>query len=119
MLFYNVDEFHVLMSKVYSRSFLISLWKKVRKLGGLCTGITQNLQDVVWDDETKRLISNSEYTLFLRMGTGDEEVILDTFEGRITPEHLKYINHANPGEGLIRFGNTVIPMDNVISKSNP
>lgn len=53
------------------------------------------------------------------MGTGDEEVILDTFEGRITPEHLKYINHANPGEGLIRFGNTVIPMDNVISKSNP
>lgn len=114
-----VDEFHVLMSKVYSRSFLISLWKKVRKLGGLCTGITQNLQDVVWDDETKRLISNSEYTLFLRMGTGDEEVILDTFEGRITPEHLKYINHANPGEGLIRFGNTVIPMDNVISKSNP
>lgn len=114
-----VDEFHVLMAKQYSRAFLISLWKKVRKLGGLATGITQNLQDVAIDSETKKLISNSEYTLFLRMGTGDAEIIQEVFEGKITEEHIKYISNASPGEGIIRFGNTVIPMNNTIEKTNP
>lgn len=114
-----VDEFHVLMNKKYSRMFLISLWKKVRKLGGLCTGITQNLSDVVKDKETHKLISNSEYTLFLRMGPGDDKILLDTFEGNISPEHIKYIDNAMPGCGLIRFGNTVIPLDNTIEKTNP
>lgn len=114
-----VDEFHVLMDKKYSRQFLISLWKKVRKLGGLCTGITQNISDVVSDKETMKLISNSEYTMFLRMGASDGELIVDTFEGLLSEEHLKYINNASPGTGLIRFGNTIIPMDNTIEKDNP
>ena len=114
-----VDEFHVLMNKKYSRAYLISLWKKVRKLGGLCTGITQNLSDVVKDKETHKLISNSEYTMFLRMGPGDDKIILDTFEGKISREHIKYIDNASPGTGIIRFGNIVIPLDNTIEKSNP
>ena len=114
-----VDEFHVLMNKKFSKMFLISLWKKVRKLGGMCTGITQNISDVVKDKETHKLISNSEYTMFLRMGPGDDKILLDTFEGNISREHIKYIENALPGCGLIRFGNVIIPLDNVIEKSNP
>lgn len=114
-----VDEFHVLMDKPFSKRFLISLWKKVRKLGGLCTGITQNVSDVVKDKETAKLLSNSEYTMFLRMGASDGQLIIDTFEGKISQAHLKYIENAAPGNGLIRFGNVVIPMDYEIEKSNP
>lgn len=114
-----IDEFHVLLNKKYSRQFFIALWKKVRKQGGLCTGITQNVADVIKDNETKMLVSNSEYTMFLKMGPGDAKVILDTFEGRISPAHLKFIENPEPGCGLIRFGNTIIPFDNRISKTNP
>lgn len=113
-----VDEFHALLDKKYSRKYFISLWKKVRKLGGLCTGITQNVSDAVFDKETSKLLSNSEYTMFLRMGPGDADVILSAFEGRITEAHLKYIDNAAPGTGLIRFGNIIIPMDNRIEKDN-
>ena len=114
-----VDEFHVLLNKKYSRQFFIALWKKVRKQGGICTGITQNVTDVIKDNETKMLVSNSEYTMFLKMGPGDAKVILDTFEGRISPAHLKFIENPEPGCGLIRFGNTIIPFDNRIDKTNP
>lgn len=113
-----IDEFHTLMDKKYSRKYFISLYKKVRKLGGLCTGITQNVSDTVFDKDTAKLLSNSEYTMFLRMGAGDADVILDAFEGRLTEAHLKYIDNAAPGMGLIRFGNVVIPMDNRIEKDN-
>lgn len=65
------------------------------------------------------LVSNSEYTMFLKMGPGDAKVILDTFEGRISPAHLKFIENPEPGCGLIRFGNTIIPFDNRIDKTNP
>lgn len=114
-----VDEFHVLLNKTYSRQFFIALWKKVRKQGGICTGITQNVTDVIKDNETKMLVSNSEYTLFLKMGPGDAQTIIDTFEGRISPTHLKFIENPEPGCGLIRFGNVIIPMDFRIEKTNP
>lgn len=113
------DEFHVVMGKPFSRKFFISLWKMVRKAGGICTGITQNLSDVVSDKESKKLISNSEFTTFLHMGPGDDEAILDVFKGKISKEHIKYIDNAVPGTGLIRFGNIVIPLDDRIEKSNP
>ena len=35
-----IDEFHVLLNSEYSAKYLQQLWKKVRKQGGLCTGIT-------------------------------------------------------------------------------
>ena len=113
-----VDEFHELLDKKYSRKYFISLWKKVRKLGGLCTGITQNVSDAVFDKDTAKLLSNSEYTMFLRMGPGDSDVILDAFDGKLTEAHLKYLDNAAKGTGLIRFGNVIIPMDNRIDKDN-
>jgi len=114
-----VDEFHELMNKKYSKAFFISLWKTVRKLGGICTGITQNVSDVINDKDSMKLISNSEYTMFLKMGPGDGKLILDTFEGRISEAHLSYIENPQPGCGLIRFANTIIPLDNTIDKNNP
>lgn len=114
-----VDEFHVLLNKKYSREFFIALWKKVRKQGGICTGITQNVIDVILDNSTRMLVSNSEYTMFLKMGPGDAKVIIDTFEGRLSEAHLKFIENPLPGCGLIRFGNKIIPMDYRIDKTNP
>ncbi|MBE5898261.1 MAG: hypothetical protein E7279_01510 [Lachnospiraceae bacterium] len=113
-----IDEFHVVLGKKYSRDYLISLWKKVRKLGGLCTGITQNVVEVLKDPMTSTLVSNSEYTCFLKQAEPDV-IALKTAFPNISDAQLRYVALAQPGTGLIRFGNIVIPFNNVIEKDNP
>lgn len=113
-----VDEFHELMKKPYSRQYFFSLWKKVRKLGGLCTGITQNLSDVLKDDETATFVANSEFLVLLRQGSEDIKKILDSVP-EISDAQIKYIRNSPKGTGLIKHGNIIIPFDNRMDKQNP
>ena len=113
-----VDEFHVLLGKPFSRDYLIALWKQVRKLGGLCTGITQNVIEVLKDPMTSTLVSNSEYTVLLKQAAPDAAVLGKALEN-ISEAQIKYTANPKPGMGLIRFGNVIIPFDNVVDKQNP
>ena len=113
-----VDEFHVLCDKTYTKQYFISTWKKIRKLGGLCTGITQNISDLLKDKDTASLISNSEYTMFLKQSAVDADLILKNCP-YISSAQLDYVFNATPGTGLIRFNNIVQPLDNQIEKDNP
>lgn len=113
-----VDEFHEVLGKPYSRNYFISLWKKVRKLGGLCTGITQNVIEVLKDPMTSTLVSNSEYTCFLKQAEPDILALKTAFPN-ISDAQLYYASHAEPGTGLIRFADVVIPFSNIIDKQNP
>ena len=113
-----VDEFHEVLGKKYSREYFIALWKKVRKLGGLCTGITQNVVEVLRDPMTSTLVSNSEYTCFLKQAEPDI-IALKTAFPNVSDAQLRFVSNANPGTGLIRFANIIIPFNNVIEKTNP
>lgn len=113
-----VDEFHVVIGKPFSRNYFISLWKQVRKLGGLCTGITQNVVEVLKDPMTSTLVSNSEYTVLLKQAGPDAAALGKAFEN-ISEAQIKYTTNAEPGTGLIRFGGTILPFDNRIAKDNP
>lgn len=113
-----VDEFHVLIGKPYSRNYFISLWKKVRKLGGLCTGITQNVVEVLNDPMTSTLVSNSEYMVLLKQSAPDAAALGRVFDN-ISDAQIKYTTQAIAGTGLIRFGETIIPFNNRIPKDNP
>lgn len=113
-----IDEIHVLLKKPYSRNYLISLWKQVRKLGGLCTGITQNVVEMLEDPMVSTLISNSEYTVLLKQSGPDAAKLAKVFDS-ISAAQIKYTTQAIAGTGLIRFGETIIPFDNRIDKNNP
>lgn len=113
-----VDEFHELCNKQYTMLYLVTLWAKVRKLGGLCTGITQNIIRVMEKEITQTLVCNSEYTLFLRQGLPDIEVILKYFPN-ISSAYVKYLDGAEKGTGIARFGTALIPFDNSIDKDSP
>lgn len=113
-----VDEFHVLIGKPYSRDYFISLWAQVRKLGGLCTGITQNVVTVLKDPMTSTLVSNSEYMVLLKQAAPDAAALGKALEN-ISDAQIKYTTNAEPGCGLIRFGGTILPFDNRIAKDNP
>lgn len=113
-----IDEFHMMLDSVYTTDFVVKFWKLVRKLGGICTGITQNMSLLMKDEELTSLISNSEFNIFLRQSTNDAAAIVNFFDN-ISSSQIKELAKASSGTGLIRFGNRIIALDNQMENTNP
>ena len=111
-----VDEMHELWGEEYSLHALEKMWREVRKRGGICTGMSQNLIDAKRNRSTKTMVSNSEFMLLLDQGTMDKEAVEDLFD--ISSEQLACVNGAEPGTGLIRFGDKIVPFDNIMEKDS-
>ena len=111
-----IDECHVLLNSQYSTMYLQQLWKKVRKQGGLCTGISQNVTDLLQNYVAATLISNSEFITILKQSNIDSAKISEVLG--ISDAQLRFVKDSPKGTGLIKFGNIVIPFDNTISKDN-
>ena len=109
-----IDEIHVLLNSEYSAKYLQQLWKKVRKQGGLCTGITQNVVDLLQNYTVTTMLANSEFVALLKQANTDSAKIADVVG--ISPAQLRYVTNTASGMGLIKCGNVVIPFDNQISK---
>lgn len=111
-----VDEMHELWGEEYSLHALEKMWREIRKRGGICTGMSQNLIDTKRNRSTKTMVSNSEFMLLLDQGTMDKEAVEDLFD--ISSEQLACVNGAEPGTGLIRFGDKIVPFDNTMEKDS-
>lgn len=92
------------------------MWKKVRKQGGLCTGITQNIIDLIRNETSTTMLSNSAFVLLLNQSNKDIEKITDALE--ISPEQLGYVVDSPSGTGLIKCGKKTVPFDNVVDKNS-
>ncbi len=111
-----VDEIHELWEDEYSLSAVKKLWREVRKRGGLCTGMTQNITEAIDNKEIMTMISNSEFTLLLDQGVMDKEDVSGIFE--LSDKQAEYVNGAKKGCGLIRFGKKIVPFDNTVNKES-
>ena len=111
-----VDEMHELWGEEYSLHALEKMWREVRKRGGICTGMSQNLIDAKQNRSTKTMVSNSEFMLLLDQGPMDKEAVEDLFD--ISSEQLACVNGAEPGTGLLRFGDKIVPFDNSMKKDS-
>lgn len=111
-----VDEIHELWDDPYSLLAIQRLWREVRKKGGLCTGITQNIIDGTRNNETKTMISNSEFMMLLNQGSLDKDVLRGVFE--VSNAQLSYVNGVERGTGLLKFGSKIIPFDNTVEKES-
>ncbi len=109
-----VDEFHVLLNSEYSAKYLQQLWKKVRKQGGLCTGITQNVVDLLQNYTATTMLANSEFVALLKQASTDSSEIAKIIG--VSEAQLRFVTNSSSGMGLIKFGSVVIPFDNQISK---
>ena len=109
-----IDEMHVLLNSEYSASYLQQLWKKVRKQGGLCTGITQNIADLLQSEIATTMLSNSEFVVLLKQANPDSERLEQVIG--VSDSQLKFVDGAIPGTGLIKCGNVTVPFDNQIEK---
>ena len=113
---FYIDEVHVLLNSPFSAEYLRQMWKKVRKQGGLCTGITQNIVDLLMSETSTTMLSNSAFILLLNQSSKDIEKIVEALE--ISEEQLNYVIDSPSGCGLIKCGSRMVPFDNVIDKDS-
>ncbi len=109
-----IDEFHVMLNSEYSARYLQQLWKKVRKQGGLCTGITQNIVDLLQNYTATTMLANSEFVALLKQANTDSSRMAEVIG--VSEAQLRYVTNTSSGMGLIKCGNVVIPFDNTIEK---
>ncbi len=109
-----VDEFHVLLNSEYSAKYLQQLWKKVRKQGGLCTGITQNVVDLLQNYTATTMLANSEFVALLKQANTDSARMAEVIG--VSEAQLKFVTNTAAGMGLLKCGAVVVPFDNQISK---
>ena len=109
-----IDEFHVLLNSEYSAKYLQQLWKKVRKQGGLCTGITQNVVDLLQNYTATTMLANSEFVALLKQANTDSSKMAEVIG--VSEAQLRFVTNSPSGMGLIKCGIAVIPFDNQISK---
>ena len=109
-----IDEFHVLLNSEYSAKYLQQLWKKVRKQGGLCTGITQNVVDLLQNYTATTMLANSEFVALLKQANTDSSKMPEVIG--VSEAQLRFVTNTASGMGLIKCGSVVIPFDNQISK---
>ena len=109
-----IDEFHVLLNSEYSAKYLQQLWKKVRKQGGLCTGITQNVVDLLQNYTATTMLAKSEFVALLKQANTDSFKMAEVIG--VSDAQLRFVTNSQSGMGLLKCGNVVIPFDNQIGK---
>ena len=109
------DELQVYFSTEEEAEWFSNLWSRIRKYGGIPTGITQNPETLLLSEYGRKMISNSEFLLLLRQKPNDLQQLAKILE--LTPGLMKYINDRTPqGTGLISAGGVVVPFENPIPK---
>ena len=113
--FIFIDEIYLLFQYEYSANFLFTLWKRVRKYGAFCTGITQNVDDLLQSHTARTMLANSEFILMLNQASTDRIELAKLLN--ISDLQMSYITNVGAGEGLIKVGSSLVPFVNKFPKS--
>ena len=138
---YYVDEFHLLLKEEQTAAYSVEIWKRFRKWGGIPTGITQNIKDLLASREIENIFENSDFIYMLNQASGDRQILAEIeniFENsdfiymlnqasgdrqilakqlNISPYQLSYVTNSGEGEGLLFYGNIIIPFKDRFNKN--
>ncbi|MBR3819342.1 MAG: ATP-binding protein [Clostridia bacterium] len=104
---YYIDEMHLLLKEEQTAAYTVEIWKRFRKWGGIPTGITQNVKDLLSSREIENIFENSDYIYMLNQASGDRQILAKQLN--ISPHQLSYVTQSGEGEGLIFYGSTILP----------
>ena len=104
---YYVDEFHLLLKEEQTAAYSVEIWKRFRKWGGIPTGLTQNVKDLLSSREVENIFENYDFVYMLNQAAGDRQILAKQLN--ISPHQLSYVTHSGEGEGLLFFGNVILP----------
>ena len=111
---YYMDEFHLLLKDEQTAAYSVEIWKRFRKWGGIPTGITQNVKDLLASREIENIFENSDFVYMLNQAGGDRQILAKQLN--ISPHQLSFVTNSNEGEGLLFYGNTIIPFKDQFPK---
>ena len=114
--FIFIDEIYLLFMHEYSAQFLFKLWKRVRKYGAYCTGITQNVEDLLQSHTARAMLSNSEFIIMLNQAATDQIELAKLLS--ISDQQLSFIKNVDAGHGLIKVGSALVPFENNFPKNS-
>ena len=104
---YYMDEMHLLLREDQTAAYTVEIWKRFRKWGGIPTGITQNVKDLLASKEVENIFENSDFIIMLNQAVGDRGILAKQLN--ISPHQLSYVTHSGEGEGLLFYGNVILP----------
>ena len=104
---YYADEFRLLLKEPLTAAYSAEIWKRFRKWGGVPTGATQNVKDLLSYPEIENILENSDFICMLNQAAGDRKILAERLN--ISQEQLKYVTNSAPGEGLLFFENIILP----------
>ena len=104
---YYMDEFHLLLKEEQTAAYSVEIWKRFRKWGGIPTGITQNVKDLLSSREVENIFENSDFIYMLNQASGDRQILAKQLN--ISPHQLSYVTYSGEGEGLLFYGNVILP----------
>ena len=104
---YFMDEFHLLFKEPQTAAYSGEIYKRFRKWGGIPTGITQNVNELLESPEIRNVLENSDFLLLLNQGAGDRAILEQRLN--ISPAQMAYVTNSEAGEGLIIFGGVILP----------
>ena len=111
---YYMDEFHLLLKDEQTAAYSVEIWKRFRKWGGVPTAVTQNVKDLLASREIENIFENSDFVLMLNQAGGDRQILAKQLN--ISPHQLSFVTNSNEGEGLLFYGNTIIPFKDSFPK---
>ena len=109
-----IDEIYLLFQHEYSANFLFTLWKRVRKYGAYCTGITQNVDDLLQSHTARTMLANSEFLIMLNQASTDRLRLAELVN--ISDMQMSYITNVEAGRGLMKVGSALVPFFNKFPK---
>lgn len=104
---YYMDEFHLLLKEEQTAAYSVEIWKRFRKWGGIPTAITQNIKDLLYSREVENIFENSDFVYMLNQAAGDRQILAKQLN--ISPHQLSYVTGSGVGEGLLFYGNVILP----------
>jgi len=104
---YYIDELHLLLAEEQTAAYTVEIWNRFRKWGGIPTGITQNIKDLLASREIENIFENSDYIYMLNQASGDRSILAAKLN--ISPHQLSYVTQSGEGEGLLFYGNVILP----------
>ena len=113
---YYMDEFHVLLKEPQTAAYSVQIWKRFRKWGGIPTGITQNIKDLTGQQGTDNILDNTSFIYMLSQAPGDRKALTEHLN--LSPHQLSHVTNVGSGEGLLFFGNTIIPFEDHFPKNS-
>ena len=104
---YYIDEMHLLLREEQTAAYTVEIWKRFRKWGGIPTGITQNVKDLLASKEIENIFENTDFIYMFNQAIGDRAILAKQLN--ISPHQLSYVTHSGEGEGLLFYGNVILP----------